>query len=123
MDESLKIAEKMLGEKLEHPSNYNNNNFKAPAELMVEITLNEYRSLVETSAKTSAKVDEANNKRWATEGDNNKLKEENASLKEENVTLKEEIYGLKKCIENLSTELEELKAEKKPESPFDDNEL
>lgn len=121
MDESLKLAEKILNEKLAHSSN--NNNFKGPAELTVEITLNEYRALVASDAVKAAKIDEANSKRWSCETEVKLAKTENASLKEENVALKEEIYGLKKCIENLSTELEELKAEKKPESPFDDEEL
>lgn len=56
--------------------------FTAPQELVVTITLNEYRDLIRKTAMSDAKINEANVKRYEFESENRKLKEEIASLKE-----------------------------------------
>ncbi len=72
------------------------NNYVAPAELTVTITLNEYRELVSTAANTSAKVDEANKDKYKREDEIKKLNEKLNELKLENTDLKSQLYELQK---------------------------
>lgn len=57
-------------------------NFTLPGELMVTITLDEYRKLITHTANTKAYVDKKEKERMDYYFENEKLKKENASLKE-----------------------------------------
>ena len=72
------------------------NNYVAPAELTVTITLNEYRDLVSTAANTKAKVDEANKDKYKREDEIKKLTEKVNELTSENTDLKSQLYELQK---------------------------
>lgn len=61
----------------------NMNNFVAPQELTVTITLAEYRELVGRSATAQADIDAANKDKWSRDKENEKLKEEVSKLKAE----------------------------------------
>ena len=63
------------------------NNFVCPGELTVQITLSEYRDLVEYRATAKHKIDEANSARWEASQEVDQLKKENAELKEKIVQL------------------------------------
>lgn len=56
-------------------------NFVAPHEITVTITLSEYRELVSKAATRDADIDKANADKWTREDENKKLKEEVAELK------------------------------------------
>lgn len=56
-------------------------NFVAPQEITVTITLSEYRELVSKVATRDADINEANTAKWKREDENKKLKEEVAELK------------------------------------------
>lgn len=60
---------------------YDAYNFVADDELMVKITLAEYRKLVATAACAEADIREANNARWATEEELKKCKAELEALR------------------------------------------
>lgn len=62
-------------------------NFVCPGELTVQITLSEYRDLVQESAKTHWKISEANEKKLEYYHAVERLKKENAELKEKIVQL------------------------------------
>lgn len=61
--------------------NSNNEDFLAPQELTVTISLSEYRDLVSKSATREAAINEANSEKWKYRNENEKLKEEVAKLK------------------------------------------
>lgn len=63
------------------------NNFVCPGELTVQITLSEYRDLVQESAKTHWKIREADEKKLEYYHAVERLKKENAALKEKIVQL------------------------------------
>lgn len=52
-----------------------NDDFVAPRELTVTITLAEYRALVGADAKNSSEYDKLQKEKWALESENKKLKE------------------------------------------------
>lgn len=56
-------------------------NFVAPQEITVTITLSEYRELVSKVATRDADIDKANTDKWTREDENKKLKAEVAELK------------------------------------------
>lgn len=58
-----------------------NEDFVAPKELTVTITLAEYRSLVSTNAKSSSEYEKLQREKWALESENKKLKETIEALK------------------------------------------
>lgn len=60
---------------------YDAYNFVADGELMVKITLAEYRKLVTTAACAEADIREANNARWAAEKELKKCKAELETLR------------------------------------------
>lgn len=66
--------------------------FKAENELTVEITLNEYRKLVEDVATKEYDIEKANKDKYTREEENRKLKEINANLTNELLEYKK-IYG------------------------------
>ena len=76
----------------------NKDNFVAPAELTVTITLNEYRALVSTAANTKAKVDEANKDKYKREDEIKKLNEKIVELTTENTGLKSQLYEIQKKV-------------------------
>ena len=69
--------------------NYNaeSNNFRIDEELMITITLNEYRELVTVKATKDLLVKQAESDRYAREAENKSLKEQNEKLKGENYDL------------------------------------
>ena len=75
-----KSIEKITEKKLEG-YHFQDHNFQAAGEIMVKITLSEYRDLVITAALTNEKINDA-------ERDKYKLRQEIESLKEENQTLR-----------------------------------
>lgn len=56
-------------------------NFVAPHEITVTITLSEYRELVSKAATRDADIDKANADKWTRDDENKKLKAEVADLK------------------------------------------
>lgn len=68
-------------------------NFIAPGEATLTITLNEYRKLVTISATTTSQIDAANKDKYNREAENKALKEENAALKAELYELKKKLDG------------------------------
>jgi len=75
------IGEKLLNTKMEHYS-FDPLNYKAEDELMVTITLGEYRELVKDSAKRDALLSEAYKRRNAAEKEAAQLRERLRSLQE-----------------------------------------
>lgn len=75
--------------------NAKNEDFLAPQELTVTITLSEYRALVSSNATREEAIKEANNKSWKYRNENEKLKEEVAELKAKlyELTLEQEEEG------------------------------
>lgn len=63
-------------------------------ELTVTITLNEYRSLIADQATMYTQIEKAEEKKWARDNENDKLKKENEQMKAE-------MFDLKKKIEKL----------------------
>ena len=98
-----KLYEKIMDKKMEsYKDASNTDNFLAPGELRVTITLSEYRKLVSNDATRQAAIDASNKDKWAREEEIKKLKEENARLKGENYDLKTEVDSLKEQLEKLS---------------------
>ena len=73
--------EKMLNAKMEHYS-FEPLNFKAEGELMVTITLSEYRELVKGSARYDALLSESYKRRNAAEKEVTQLRERIRGLQE-----------------------------------------
>ena len=63
------------------------NNFRIDEELMITITLNEYRELVTVKATKDLLVKQAESDRYTREAENKSLKEQNEKLKGENYDL------------------------------------
>ena len=93
MDDNNKLMNEILQKKI---GNYNlkDDNFIAPGEITVRITLNEYRTLVANDATRKQAVDKANEDKFARETEIKAVKEENARLKGENYDLKTRIDDL-----------------------------
>lgn len=69
----------LLNKKIE---NYGkNNDFVAPRELTVTITLAEYRELVNYNAKAASEYEKLRSEKWTLETENKKLKETIEALK------------------------------------------
>ena len=58
------------------------NNFVCPGELTVQITLNEYRKLIEENATAQHRIDKADMERIEKRREADQLKKENAELKD-----------------------------------------
>ena len=71
----------ILDQKLDSSRYSGMENFIAPQEITVTITLAEYRELVKNNATTQVRIDEANKNKWERDTENKKLKEEIAELK------------------------------------------
>jgi len=76
----------------------NDLNFLGVGEIMVTITLKEYRNLVSTAATTEDIVSKARS-------DKNKAETENERLKKENAELKAELYSLNKKVNDAKDEI------------------
>lgn len=88
----------VLDKKLECYHSNNLDNFTAPQELTVTITLHEYRKLVEEVATKKQDIDKANQDKYERDNENKKLKEEVAKLKEEIYNLRSE--SIPKVVDN-----------------------
>ena len=77
----------------------NDENFVGVGEIMVTITLKEYRSLVGIAATVEKIKSEAEGRAIKAESDNRELKNENAKLKQENYDLQKYTEQLKKQYE------------------------
>ncbi len=73
------IEESLLDKKLNSYSS-ELKDFQAENELTVEITLNEYRNLVEEKAISEYKVKKAEDNKYTRDEENRKLKQENKEL-------------------------------------------
>ncbi len=77
--------------------NVNGNNFSIEGELMVTITLNEYRNLISEIATKKMDIDSANRDRFTRENEIKTVRAENDALKAELYTLKNEIDALREA--------------------------
>ena len=101
MDENSRMASKLLEKKTDsYSTDYRN--FVAPHEIMVTITLDEYRMLVSNNATRQKDIDAANNDKYLREAKMKELSEANDKLKGENYDLKTEVDSLKDQLEKLS---------------------
>lgn len=75
------MAKEVFGKEVDYGED--RNNFKIENELVVEITLNEYRELVSVKATKDMLVRKAEEDKYSRESENRTLKEENAALKAE----------------------------------------
>lgn len=73
------IEESLLKKKLDSYSS-DNNDFQAENELTVEITLNEYRNLIENKATADCRIKKAEENKYTRDEENRKLKQENKEL-------------------------------------------
>lgn len=73
------IKESLLKKKLDSYSS-DNNDFQAENELTVEITLNEYRKLIEEKATADYRIKKAEENKYTRDEENRKLKQENKEL-------------------------------------------
>ena len=73
------IEEILLNKKLYIYSS-DNNYFQAENELTVEITLNEYRKLIEEKATADYRIKKAEENKYTRDEENKKLKQENKEL-------------------------------------------
>ena len=73
------IEESLLKEKLDSYSS-ELKDFQAENELTVEITLNEYRKLIEEKATADYRIKKAEENKYTRDEDNRKLKQENKEL-------------------------------------------
>ena len=80
----------------------NPDNFSIETELMVTITLNEYRKLVEVNATKDMLVKQAEADKYTREQENKLLKEQNEKLKGENYDLLQKIQEMQETKEDES---------------------
>ena len=73
------IEESLLKKKLDSYSS-DNNDFQAENELTVEITLNEYRKLIEEKTTADYRIKKAEENKYTRDEENKKLKQENKEL-------------------------------------------
>lgn len=76
------------------------NDFQAENELTVEITLNEYRSLIKDAAISRYEIEKANKNKYERES-------ENKNLKDKNKELEMKLFEYKKLYGELEKEEEE----------------
>ena len=103
MDENSRMASKLLEKKTDsYSTDYHN--FVAPHEIMVTITLDEYRMLVSNNATRQKDIDAANNDKYLREAKMKELSEANDKLKGENYDLKTQVDDLKEQLNILIQE-------------------
>ena len=102
MDDNNRMMSEILQKKL---GNYNlkEDNFVAPGEITVTITLSEYRSLVANDATRKQAIEKANDDKYVRETEIKAVKEENARLKGENYDLKTQVDDRKEQLEALNS--------------------
>ena len=81
MAENVSVINPILKEKLDSYGYDTNKNLTAEGEIMVTITLNEYRELVQKNATREADINKANSDKYSREAENRQLKEEVDKLK------------------------------------------
>ena len=86
MVESMNVTSTILGKKMENYC-WQENNYAAEGELMITITLAEYRALVVSNANKQYEIDKANEGKY-------KRDEENEMLKKEVEALRRQVYDL-----------------------------
>lgn len=91
--ENINVCEPILQKKLDGYiyGSGNDDNFAAEGELMVTITLNEYRTLVANDANKKYRIDEAEKNKYERDAENRRLKEENEKLRNEIYRLREQL--------------------------------
>lgn len=87
---NVSICDKVLDTKLD-TYGIDKNNFVAATEITVEITLNEYRSLVASDATASQRIQEANDDKYKRDSENGALRKQLDELKAENYELKKKL--------------------------------
>lgn len=75
------LSETLLNKKLESYGGSELKDFQAENELLVEITLNEYRELIKEKTTKDYLIGLANKDKYTREDENKKLKQENQELK------------------------------------------
>lgn len=80
--DNITIIDKVLEKKFDNYS-VNTDNYMAPQELTVTITLNEYRDLVENNATRKSAIDKAEENKFSRERRIEELEKEVAELKAE----------------------------------------
>ncbi len=84
-------------------------NFKAIDEIMVEITLNEYRDLVANDATRKQAIDKAEESKYQREKEIENLKKSNEELKAENYELKKKVEEIENILLSEEKKKDELK--------------
>jgi hypothetical protein len=95
--ENTNITNTVLEEKLDGYSK-NLDNFVAPQELTVTITLNEYRHLVSAAATAKVDIDKANLDKFTRDQENRKLNEEVSALKAKLYEMQKALDGFKNVV-------------------------
>lgn len=101
--DSLTVKDVILDKKLDGYG-INNDNFKASSEIMVEITLNEYRDLVSSKATKNSDIEKVNKDKYERDKENESLKKQLEELKLEN-------YEMRKKLESMGVDSKEREEE------------
>ena len=99
------LSETLLNKKIESYSGSDLKDFQAEDELLVEITLNEYRRLIKETAVKDYEIEQANRNKYTREDENKKLKQENQKLERQLFEYKKQ-YGELKVEESEDLENE-----------------
>lgn len=83
MAENVNVVDVVLDKKMDDYSYDSKRNLQAPSELMVTITLFEYRDLISKVATRDADISKAEADRYSRNSENEKLKKEVQELKEQ----------------------------------------
>src|SRR5574344_67516 len=75
MRESVNVTNAILDKKM-GTYNFESNNFIAEGEIVITITLNEYRNLISEVAKKQVDIEKANKDKYSRDSENEKLLEE-----------------------------------------------
>lgn len=75
MSESVNVTNAILDKKMDS-YNFESNNYIAEGEIVITITLNEYRNLISEVAKKQVDIEKANKDKYARDSENEKLRKE-----------------------------------------------
>ena len=81
MAENVSVINPILKEKIENYGYDKNKNLTTEGEIMVTITLHEYRDLVQKNATREADIEKANSDKYKRNAENQQLREEVDRLK------------------------------------------